>query len=111
MAETVSGTLLIARRELAAYFNTIWGYVVVAVLLLLDGVLFNVYAMGSAPKLSSQVLQGFFYFSSGVTIVAAVLLTIRLFAEERQTGTMTLLDGAPLTEGAVVVGKFSSRAR
>ena len=74
----------------------------------MDGVLFNVYAMGSAPKLPSQVLQGFFYFSSGVTIVAALLLTIRLFAEDLQTVTMTLLDGAPLTEGAVVAGKFLS---
>ena len=108
MAETVAGTLLIARRELAAYFNTIWGYVVVAALLLIDGVFFNVFALGSTPKLSGQVLAAFFQFSSGVTMTAAVLLTIRLFAEERQTGTMTLLDGAPLTEGAVVVGKFLS---
>ncbi len=108
MAETLSGTLLIARRELGAYFNTIWGYVVVSVLLLIDGVFFNAFAMGSAPKLSSQVLHDFFNYSSGVTMIAAVLLTIRLFAEERQTGTMTLLDGAPLTEGAVVVGKFLS---
>lgn len=108
MGETVRGTILVARREIAAYFNTLWGYVVVATLLLADGLLFNVYALGPTPKLSSQVLEAFFQFSSGVTMIAAVLLTMRLFAEERQTGTIVLLESAPLPEGAVAFGKYLS---
>jgi ABC-2 type transport system permease protein len=39
-------------------------------------------------------------------MIAGVLLTIRLLAEEKQSGTMVLLDTAPVSEGAVVVGKF-----
>ena len=33
------GMMLVARRELAAYFNSYWGWVVIAVILLIDGLL------------------------------------------------------------------------
>lgn len=102
------GTMLIAQRELGAYFNTAWGYVVIAALLLADGLLFNAYALGAGAQYSTDVLEKFFEFSSGVTMIAAIFLTIRLFAEERATGTMVLLDGAPIGNTAVVLGKFVS---
>lgn len=108
MTEALRGTWLIARRELGSYFNTYWGYAVVAVLLLVDGLLFNAFALGDRPRLSAEVLEKFFEFSSGVTMIAGVLLTIRLFAEERQTGTAVLLDSAPLPDGVLVAGKFLS---
>ena len=98
--------LLIARRDFQAYFNTAWGYVVLAVLLLIHGLLFNAWAMGSTAKYSADVLEQFFYLSSGITMFAAVILTMRLFAEERASGTMVLLDTAPLHTVQVVLGKF-----
>ena len=39
-------------------------------------------------------------------MIAGVLLTMRLLAEERQTGTESLLQTAPVSEGHVVLGKF-----
>ena len=39
-------------------------------------------------------------------MVAGVLLTMRLLAEERQTGTMVLLLTAPINSAQVVIGKF-----
>lgn len=104
----MSGLLLIARRELGAYLNTLWGYIVVALVLVVDGMLFNAYALGSGAKLSAEVLEAFFYFSFGTTTIAAVPLTMRLLAEERQTGTMVLLDASPLADWQVVGGKFLS---
>lgn len=98
--------LLIARRDLQAYFNTAWGYVVAASVLLVNGLLFNAFAMGSTARYSADVLEDFFYFSSGTTMIAAVILTMRLFAEERSQGTMPLLDTAPVTDVQVVVGKY-----
>lgn len=100
------GLLLVARRDLQAYFNTAWGYVVLAAMLLIDGLLFNAWAMGSTAQYSSDVLEKFFYISSGVTMTAAVILTMRLFGEERSAGTMVLLDTAPLTDLQIVLGKF-----
>jgi len=97
--------LLIARRELGAYLSSPTGWVILASILLADGLLFNGFAM-AAEKKSFDVLQGFFYFSSGTTMVAAILISMRLFAEERQQGTLVLLETAPIPEYVVVVGKF-----
>jgi ABC-2 type transport system permease protein len=100
--------MLVVRRDLAAYFNSLWGYVVIAAILVIDGLLFNSFSLGSGAKYSTKVLEEFFYFSFGTTMVAAVLLTMRLIAEERQTGTDTLLDASPLTDWQIVVGKYLS---
>lgn len=104
----MKGVMLIARRELGAYFNSFWGYLVVAVVLIINGLLFNAFAMGDAPKLSFEVLRDFFYFSFGTTVVASILITMRLIAEERQTGTMMLIHASPLAEWQVIAGKYLS---
>lgn len=102
------GMLMVARRDLAAYLNNYWGYAVIAAVLIIDGLLFNAFAMGERPKYSAQVIEEFFYFSFGTTIIAAILLTMRLVAEERQTGTIVLIDSAPLREWQVIGGKYVS---
>ncbi len=96
----------LTKRELSSYLNTTWGISILAVILLLDGLLFNAFALGSSPRYSADVLEDFFYFSSGTTMIAGVLLTMRLLAEERQTGTESLLQTAPITELQIVIGKF-----
>jgi ABC-2 type transport system permease protein len=99
---------LILKRELAAYFRSYMGYVILAVVLLIDGVLFNVYALGGGAKYSAEVLRLFFYFSSGTTMIAGIFLTMRLLAEEKQMGTMVLYATSPVHDGQVVLGKFLS---
>jgi len=102
----MTSILLIAKRDLAAYLYGLTGYIVVAAVLFIDGVLFNAFALGSGAKYSHEVLEQFFYFCSGTTMIAAILLTMRSVAEERQTGTDVLLATAPLGEAQVVVGKY-----
>ncbi|HMI93989.1 MAG TPA: ABC transporter permease, partial [Polyangiales bacterium] len=99
---------IIARRELAAYLRTPSGYLIAAATLVVQGFLFNVRALGTGAKLSSQVLQDFLRDSSGTVTVAAVLLAMRLFAEERQSGTLVLLYTSPVREAQIVIGKFVS---
>jgi len=101
-------TLLIARRELGAYLRSWTGYVIIAVVLALDGLLFNAYALGGVDKRSAEVLGLFFYFSSGVVITSSIFIAMRLIAEERQTGTINLLYSSPITDGQIVVGKYLS---
>jgi len=97
---------LLVRRELRSYFDTSWGWSILVLVLVLDGLLFNAFALGARERLSSNVLSDFFYFSSGTTMIAGVLLTMRLIAEERQTGTFILLQTAPITDAEIVLGKF-----
>lgn len=100
--------LLVARRDLGAYFNSYWGFAVIAAVLVIDGLLFNAFALGSEAKYSSKVIEEFFYFSFGTTVIASILLTMRLVAEERQTGTIVLVDSSPLASWELVGGKFIS---
>ena len=97
---------LLVQRELKSYFDTSWGWAIFALVLILDGVLFNAFALGTRERYSADVLSDFFYFSSGTTMIAGILLTMRLIAEERQTGTLTLLQTAPIRSMDIVIGKF-----
>jgi len=104
----VKNIALVVRRELAAYLRSPMGYIIVAAVLCIDGLLFNALALGGTPKLSSEVLEKFFEFSSGLTMISSVLLSMRLLAEERQTGTLTLLLTSPIRDSEIVIGKFLS---
>jgi ABC-2 type transport system permease protein len=104
----VTAIWLILRRELGAYLHSMTGYIIVAAVLVVDGILFNAFAMGGPDKLSGQVLTLFFYFSSGTTMIASVFISMRLLAEEKQTGTLVLLTSSPIKDHEIVVGKFLS---
>jgi ABC-2 type transport system permease protein len=100
--------LLIARRELAAYLRTFNGYLITAAVLMVEGLLYNAYALGAGAKFSAEVLYAFFYLASGTTMIASVFISMRLLAEERQTGTLALLYSSPVRDWEVVFGKYLS---
>jgi ABC-2 type transport system permease protein len=103
----MSAALLIARREGYGYLRSPLGAAVVAAALLVNGLLFYWYGL-TEKRLSAEVLQEFFYGASGTTMLASLVLSMRLLAEERQTGTITLLNTAPVADRSVVAGKFLS---
>jgi len=104
----MNATFLIARRELGSYFRTLTGYIIAAILLLVDGLLFNIFALGGGEKLSAEVIGQFFFYTSGLTVIASIFLSMRLLAEERQTGTLVLLTSSPVHDAEIVLGKFLS---
>ncbi len=104
----MSGILLIARRDFGAYLNSFWGWLILALALGIDGLFFNVIGIGKSAKYSAEVLDQFFFGTGGVTLAVAVLITMRLFAEERQTGTIVLLETSPLSDRQLVLGKYLS---
>ncbi len=103
----MSKALLIARREMGAYARSPLGAVIIAGALLIDGILFYYFGL-SQRMLSAEVLSEFFYYASGVTMAAGIILSMRLIAEERQTHTFTLLNTAPLGDWEIVLGKYLS---
>ncbi len=98
-------TSIIFRRELGAYLRSPFAWVIAAVLLLVDGILFQGYAL-QGEQLSAIVLERFFYFSSGVSLAAGLLLSFRLISEERQTHSLVLLNTSPVRDTQIVLGKF-----
>jgi ABC-2 type transport system permease protein len=99
--------LLIARREITGYTRSPLGAVIVAASLLANGLYFYVKGL-STKQISSDVLFYFFNGASGVVTVAAIILAVRLIAEERQSGTMVILNTSPVSPSSIILGKFVS---
>lgn len=96
---------IIYRRELGTYLRSPFGWVIAAILLLIDGILFQGYAMGG-EQLSAIVLERYFYFASLMPLFGGVLLSFRLLSEERQNHSMVLLNTSPVRDSDIVLGKF-----
>ena len=47
------------------------GYIIIAAVLLVDGLLFNAWAISGGQRRSSEVLELFFYCASGTTMLAS----------------------------------------
>jgi ABC-2 type transport system permease protein len=96
---------IIFRRELGTYLRSPFGWVIAAILLLIDGILFQGYAM-SGEQLSAVVLERYFYYASLMPLFGGVLLSFRLLSEERQNHSMVLLNTSPVRDSDIVLGKF-----
>ena len=99
-------------REWKAFWCSPIAYVVGAVFLLLQGVVFwLLVAVLNDPRVDPSLTMaefffgGTFFFWFSVMIVAP-LLTMRAFSEEKRTGTIELLLTAPVTDAQVVIAKF-----
>lgn len=91
------------KKELKSYFLSPIGYVVVGILLLTSTIFF--YA--TTISIGSADLGGLYFYSAfyGLMIVAPIL-TMRMFAEERKSGTEQLILTSPVSMVGVVFGKF-----
>jgi ABC-type transport system involved in multi-copper enzyme maturation permease subunit len=99
------------RRELAAYFVSPIAYVVLVVFLVVTGHLFAItfnLLTTTGPKGAEWPMQSMFADERFwlVFLFIPPLLTMRLFAEERSTGTLEVLMTAPLRDWQVVLGKY-----
>jgi len=97
-------TWIICRRELAAYFVTPLAYVFLVMFLILSGV-FTFY-LGGFYERGQADLQPFFDYHPWLYLVLIPAVSMRLWAEERKSGTIELLLTLPVTLRAAVAGKF-----
>ncbi len=96
--------LIIARRELSAYFATPVATVFIVIFLVLQGTLtFN---LGNFFERGQADLNPFFNFLPWVFLLLVPAITMRLWAEERRLGTIELLLTLPITQTEAVIGKF-----
>lgn len=96
---------LITKRELSAYLRSPIGFVVAGAALLVEGLWFMARGM-SGQQLSAAALAAFFEGASGTTMIVSLILAMRLVAQERETGTLVLLNTAPIRDIEIVWGKF-----
>src|ERR1051326_8822926 len=100
----MSRTLTILNRELASYFATPLAYVFIVVFLVLAGIL--TFFVGDFFERGQADLQSFFGFHPWLYLVLIPALSMRLWAEERKSGTIELFLTLPIRLGEAVHGKF-----
>jgi len=97
-------TSAIFRRELSGYFTTPLAYVFIVIFLVLAGVL--AFFVGNFFDRGQADLQSFFTFHPWLYLVLIPALSMRLWAEERKSGTIELFLTLPIRLGEAVLGKF-----
>ena len=97
-------TLAIARRELAAYFATPLAYVFLVAFSAAAGAM--AFYVGGFFGRRLADLEPFFIFHPWLFLALIPAIGMRLWAEERRSGTMELLLTLPVTTTQAVAGKF-----
>jgi ABC-2 type transport system permease protein len=103
--------LTLTRRELASYFLSLSGYVVIAAVTFLIGFGFVLLLTQLRQQPSPMPVTEMFYITPFfwiILLLAAPVITMRTFALERSSGTYEALMTAPVRDGHVVLAKFTA---
>lgn len=100
----MSNIWILFKRELSSYFATPIAYVFIVIFLFLSGV-FTFYLGNYFPRGQADLLP-FFNFHPWLYLFLIPALAMRLWAEERKSGSIELLLTLPITMGQAVAGKF-----
>ena len=97
----------ILKKEFSSFFSNATGYIVIGIFLTLTGLFlwvipgeYNVFDNGYAN------LDGLFYLAPWLFMFLCPAVTMRLFAEEKQTGTWELIITKPISKSQIVLGKY-----
>ena len=111
----------IVKKEMRLYFTSPVAWVIITIFLVIAGYFFyNIFAfytlasmqsamnpqMGRELNVTDSVLRPLFSNVSVILLLLMPLITMRLFAEERRSGTIELLLTYPIRDGAVLIGKY-----
>jgi ABC-2 type transport system permease protein len=95
---------IIMRRELTSYFATPLAYIFILIFLVLANA-FTFY-LGSFYERGNADLESFFGFHPWLYLFLIPAISMRLWAEERKSGSIELLMTQPVTLWEAVLGKF-----
>lgn len=95
------------RREINSFFSSLTGYVVIIVFLVMNGLFlwvfsgeFNILEVGYAN------LDSMFILAPWVFLFLVPAVTMRLFSDEKRSGTIELLFTRPLTDLQIIMAKY-----
>lgn len=99
-------TFIIAKREFRSNFDSPLAYVVICIGLLLVGFLFFSWWNGGFWQADRTSLAGLFALAPWLLLVVASVVSMRVMAEEKRSGTLELLITLPVRDHEVILGKF-----
>lgn len=94
-------------KEVRAFLNSVIGYVVIGVFLVITGLFLWVFPSGfNILDMNYANIDGLFMIAPWVFLFLVPAITMRSFADETKTGTIELLFTKPLTLTQIIVPKF-----
>src|SRR5260370_29229051 len=94
----------LAKRELVAYFTSPVAYVFLVIFLLLTG--FFTFTAGNFFERGEASLAAFFGWHPWIYLMVVPAIGMRLWAEERRSGTLELLFTMPISTWQAIIAKF-----
>lgn len=118
-------TFAVFQKELKHFFYSPIAYIVIAAFAIITGIFFYLYLssfveaafmdmmrsqqLRTAPQrfnINLQLIRPFFFNIALISLFVLPLVTMRLYSEEKKSGTIELLYTTPLTTANIVIGKF-----
>jgi len=118
-------TFAVFQKEIKHFFYSPIAYIVIAAFTLIAGIFFYLYLSSfveaammdmyrsqqfrQAPQrfnINLQLIRPFFWNLALISLFVLPLVTMRLYSEEKKSGTVELLYTSPLTVANIVLGKF-----
>ncbi len=95
------------RKEISAFLNSLIGYIVIGVFLIINGLFLWVFPMDfNILNFGYANLDGLFMLAPFVFLFLIPAITMRLFADEKKSGTIELLFTRPLTDLQIILAKY-----
>ena len=98
--------ITIARREFRSYFDSPIAYVVICLSFLALGLMFFMYRGGFWQVDRASLQTMFDYVPFGLSCLVVPVVTMRLVAEEKRSGTLEMLITLPVKDSDVILGKY-----
>jgi len=102
----MSPMLIIAKREFRSYFDSPLAYVVICLSFLVLGAFFFLVGGGFWQVDRATVSRIFELSPYGLAFLVVPVITMRLVAEERRSGTLEMLITLPVRDSDVILGKY-----
>jgi ABC-2 type transport system permease protein len=105
----MSAFITLLRRELAAYFVSVTGYIIITAAAFLMGWSFDVLIRSLQSEPTQLPVTELFYDTLMfwiILLLMAPVITMRLFAQEKASGTFETLMTTPVSDLQVVLAKF-----
>ena len=98
--------LSIFKKEINLFFSSLLGSIAIGVVLVLTGLVMWVFPHSNVLDYGFATMDGFFRAAPYILMILIPAITMRSFAEERQTGTIELLVTRPLSDLSIIMGKY-----
>ncbi len=98
----------IFRKELNLFFSSLTGYIAITIFLVANGLFAWVFPETNILDDGFATLDSFFSFAPWIFMFLIPAVTMRSFAEEKNSGTIEFITTKPVTDTQIILGKYFS---